>query len=60
MLSFFVLIPCTYLINCSEGLNTIVDKGWQVALGRLFKSNKETDDAPSRKNQAKEPEKKSH
>ena len=55
MLSFFVLIPCTYLINCSEGVNIIVDKGWQVALGRLFKPNKETDDALSIKNQAKEP-----
>ena len=40
MLLFFVLLPCTFLINCSETKNAIVDHNWGDALVRMFKSPK--------------------
>lgn len=43
MLIYFVVMPCTFLINCSEGKNTIVDNNWREALAGIFKSTKEGD-----------------
>ena len=55
MLSFFILMPCIYLINSSEGLNIIVDKSWGDAFGRLFKQNKENAKTNSQRNQVGQP-----
>ena len=41
MLCFFVLLPCTFLINSSEGINAIVDYSWGDAMMRIFKPTKE-------------------
>ena len=46
MFSFFVMIPCTYLIKWSDGVNTIVDNGWWNAVERLFKPKKKTNEGP--------------
>ena len=41
IMCFFILLPCTYLINSSEGINAIVDSTWRDALLRLFMSSEE-------------------
>ena len=47
LLSFFVLVPCTYLIKWSEGVNTIVDKGWWSAIERIFKTKQKRNNITS-------------
>ena len=36
MLVFIVILPCTFLVNSSAGINTIVDHSWVDAFSRLF------------------------
>ena len=36
LMCFFILLPCTFVIYSSEGINTIVDNNWGDALKRLF------------------------
>ena len=36
MLVFIVILPCTFLVNSSAGINTIVDHSWVNAISRLF------------------------
>ena len=43
MLVYFVALPCTFLVNCSAGINTIVDENWFVALARIFNPIQEKD-----------------
>ena len=40
ILFYFNLLPFTFLINCSTGINTIVDKNWIDAIQSHFKTNK--------------------
>ena len=40
ILFYFNLLPFTFLINCSTGINTIVDKNWIDAIKTHFKTNK--------------------
>ena len=48
---YMVILPCTFLINSSAGINTIVDQSWFDAISRIFKPVQESDpNAPSRRN----------
>ena len=47
VLLYFILLPFTFLINCSRGINTIVDKNWTDAIKTHFKANKDIDEARS-------------
>ena len=47
VLFYFILLPFTFLINCSTGINTIVDKNWTDAIKTHFKANKNIDEARS-------------
>ena len=47
LLCYFILLPFTFLINCSTGINKIVDENWVDALVVHFKSDKCTDDNKS-------------
>ena len=47
LLCYFILLPFTFLINCSTGINKIVDENWLDALMVHFKSDKCTDDEKS-------------
>ena len=41
MATYFVVLPSTFLVNCSTGINTIVDNSWMDAIGRIFHPIKE-------------------
>ena len=43
LFAYFVVLPCTFLVNCSAGINTIVDNSWTDAIGRIFQPVKEND-----------------
>ena len=53
MLVYFVVLPCTFLVNCSAGVNAIVDENWLVALARLFRPIREKDGKESPKGSTK-------
>ena len=36
MLVYFIVLPCTFLVNCSVGINTIVDENWVTAIKRIL------------------------
>ena len=44
MLVFFVILPCTFLVNSSAGINTIVDHSWVNAISRLFNPVQESEE----------------
>ena len=50
LFSCFVMIPCTYLIKWSDGVNTIVDKGWWHAVERLFNPKARNNDGAAVEN----------
>ena len=52
LLCYFILLPFTFLINCSTGINKIVDENWVDALVVHFKSDKCTDDNKSREKES--------
>ena len=43
MLVFILILPCTFLVNSSAGINAIVDHSWFVAISRLFNPVQETE-----------------
>ena len=44
MLVFIVTLPCTFLVNSSAGINTIVDHSWVNAICRVFDSVQELEE----------------
>ena len=52
LLCYFILLPFTFLINCSTGINKIVDENWVDALMVHFKSDKCSDDEKSREKES--------
>ena len=44
MLVFIVILPCTFLVNSSAGINTIVDHSWVNAISRLFNPVQESEE----------------
>ena len=40
MLTYFVLLPLTFLVNCHETKEAIMDSSWKKALEGIFKSSK--------------------
>ena len=47
IICFFILLPCTFLINCSSGVNKIADNSWFMAVTKNFNPNSnENDEAP--------------
>ena len=52
LLCYFILLPFTFLINCSTGINKIVDENWVDALMVHFKSDEFSDDGKSRGKQS--------
>ena len=47
MLVYLLILPLTFLINSSYGINTIVDQSWLNAMSRLLKPIQESDLNPS-------------
>ena len=39
IICFFILLPCTFLINCSSGVNKITDNSWFIAVTKNFNPN---------------------
>ena len=39
MVCFFILLPFTFLINCSAGVNKVADDSWLDAVTKNFNSN---------------------
>ena len=39
MVCFFILLPCTFLINCSAGVNKVAEDSWFGAVTKNFNSN---------------------
>ena len=46
MLVYLLILPLTFLVNSSSGINTIVDQSWLNAISRLLKPIKESDLKP--------------
>ena len=44
MIVFMVILPCTFLVNSSAGINTIVDHSWVNAISRLFNPVQESEE----------------
>ena len=42
LLAYFVLLPITFLVNCSETKEAIMDSSWRTALAGIFKCRKKT------------------
>ena len=40
ILAYFVLLPVTFLVNCHETKEAIMDSSWRTALEGIFKSSK--------------------
>ena len=40
ILAYFVLLPFTFLVNCHETKEAILDSSWRTALEGIFKSSK--------------------
>ena len=53
MLVFFVILPCTFLVNSSAGINTIVDDSWFNAMSRLINPVQELEDGKPSKDTEK-------
>ena len=49
MLVFIVILPCTFLVNSSAGINTIVDHSWVYAISRLFNPVRESEEVRMQK-----------
>ena len=52
MFVYFVVLPCTFLVNCSAGINTIVDENWFVAIARIFNPAQQKDKKTSPKSRS--------
>ena len=39
LICFFILLPLTFLINCSSGVNKVADNSWIDAFSKNFNSN---------------------
>jgi hypothetical protein len=52
MLVYFIVLPCTFLVNCSAGINTIVDENWFTAITRIVNPIQEKDEKKSPRNRA--------
>ena len=52
MFVYFVVLPCTFLVNCSAGINTIVDENWLVAIARIFNPAQQKDKKTSPKSRS--------
>ena len=51
MLVYLLILPLTFLVNSSSGINTIVDQSWRNAISRLLKPIQESDlKAPPQQN----------
>ena len=47
IICFFILLPCTFLINCSSGVNKITDNSWFIAVTKNFNpSSNENEEVP--------------
>ena len=46
MLVYLLILPLTFLVNSSSGINTIVDESWLNAITRLLKPTQESDLKP--------------
>ena len=46
MLVYLLILPLTFLVNSSSGINTIVDQSWLNAIFKLFKPIQESDSKP--------------
>ena len=44
IICFFILLPCTFLINCSSGVNKIADNNWFMAFTKNFYPNSDEND----------------
>ena len=52
MLVYFIVLPCTFLVNCSAGINTIVDENWFTAITRIVNPIQEKDQKKSPRRRA--------
>jgi hypothetical protein len=52
MLVYFIVLPSTFLVNCSAGINTIVDENWLTAITRIVNPIPKKDEKKSPRSRA--------